>query len=297
MDISQTIQYLINGIALGSLYALIAIGYTIIYGVVGLINMAHGDFFMVAAFLTMWGVFKYNLPWYISFAIATVITIILGLVVDRVAYKPLRDKKTSSFIGAISISLLIQTFFVVVFTSRSKPFPHPEFLDKVFTFGTVSLSVVNIAIVIVSASLFLILTYIVTKTKMGRAMRAISKDREAATMMGVDSNKIIAFAFILSTAFAAAGAFMYCSKFPYVDPFTGVIPGMKAFIGAVMGGIGSIPGAMVGGFMLGLGEIMLVASFPQLTSFRDIFSYIILILFLLFRPGGIFNIKVREEKV
>lgn len=297
MDISQTVQYLINGIALGSLYALLAIGYTIIYGVVGLINMAHGDFFMVAAFLTMWGVFKYNLPWYVSFAIATVITIILGLVVDRVAYKPLRDKKTSSFIGAISVSLLIQTFFVVVFTSRSKPFPHPEFLDKVFTFGTVSLPVVNIAIVVVSASLFLILTYIVTRTRMGRAMRAISKDREAATMMGVDSNKIIAFAFILSTAFAAFGAFMYCSKFPYVDPFTGVIPGMKAFIGAVMGGIGSIPGAMVGGFMLGLGEIMLVAFFPQLTSFRDIFSYIILILFLLFRPGGIFNVKVREEKV
>ena len=297
MDISQTVQYLINGIALGSLYALIAIGYTIIYGVVGLINMAHGDIFMVAAFLTMWGVFKYNLPWYVSFAIATIITIILGLVVDRVAYKPLRDRKTSSFIGAISVSLLIQTFFVVVFTSRSKPFPHPEFLDKVFTFGTVSLPVVNIAIVVVSASLFLILTYIVTKTRMGRAMRAISKDREAATMMGVDSNKIIAFAFILSTAFAAAGAFMYCSKFPYVDPFTGVIPGMKAFIGAVMGGIGSIPGAMVGGFILGLGEIMLVASFPQLTSFRDIFSYIILILFLLFRPGGIFNVKVREEKV
>lgn len=297
MDISQTVQYLINGIALGSLYALIAIGYTIIYGVVGLINMAHGDIFMVAAFLTMWGVFKYNLPWYVSFAIATIITIILGLVVDRVAYKPLRDRKTSSFIGAISVSLLIQTFFVVVFTSRSKPFPHPEFLDKVFTFGTVSLPVVNIAIVVVSTSLFLILTYIVTKTRMGRAMRAISKDREAATMMGVDSNKIIAFAFILSTAFAAAGAFMYCSKFPYVDPFTGVIPGMKAFIGAVMGGIGSIPGAMVGGFILGLGEIMLVASFPQLTSFRDIFSYIILILFLLFRPGGIFNVKVREEKV
>jgi branched-chain amino acid transport system permease protein len=276
---------------------LIAIGYTIIYGVVGLINMAHGDFFMVAAFLTMWGVFTYNLPWYVSFAIATIITILLGLVVDRGVYKPLRDKKTSSFIGAISVSLLIQTFFVVVFTSRSKPFPHPEILDKVFTFGTVSLPVVNIAIVVVSATLFLILTYIVTKTKMGRAMRAISKDREAATMMGVDSNKIIAFAFILSTAFAASGAFMYCSKFPYVDPFTGVIPGMKAFIGAVMGGIGSIPGAMVGGFVLGLGEIMLVAFLPQLTSFRDIFSYVILILFLLFRPGGIFNVKVREEKV
>jgi branched-chain amino acid transport system permease protein len=297
MDSSQFLQYLINGVALGALYALIAIGYTIIYGVVGLINMAHGDFFMVAAFLTMWGVLQYNLPWYVAFAIAAVITVLLGLLVEKVAYKPLREQKTSSFIGAISVSFLIQNFFVVVFTSRSKPFPHPEILDQVLTFGKVALPVVNIAIVLVSAILFLALFYVVTKTKWGRAMRAISKDMEAAQLMGVDPNKIIAFAFILSTSFAAVGAFMYCSKFPYVDPFTGVIPGLKAFIGAVMGGIGSIPGAMVGGFLLGLAEIMLVAFFPELTSFRDIFAYIILILFLLFRPGGIFNVKVREEKV
>jgi branched-chain amino acid transport system permease protein len=161
----------------------------------------------------------------------------------------------------------------------------------------VALPVVNIAIVIVSALLFLILTYIVTRTDIGRAMRAISKDLEAAQLMGVDPNKIIAFSFILSTSFAAIGAFMYCSKFPYVDPFTGVIPGLKAFIGAVVGGIGSIPGAMVGGFLLGLAEIMLVAFMPTMSSYRDIFAYLILILFLLFRPGGIFNVKVREEKV
>ena len=136
-----------------------------------------------------------------------------------------------------------------------------------------------------------------TKTDIGRAMRAVSKDLEASQLMGVNPNKVIAFAFILSTSFAAVGAFMYCSKFPYVDPFTGAIPGLKAFIGAVIGGIGSIPGAMVGGFLLGLGEIMLVAFFPTLTSFRDVFTYLILILFLLFRPGGIFNVKVREEKV
>lgn len=297
MDTSLFIQFLINGIALGSLYALIAIGYTIIYGVVGLINMAHGDFFMVAGFLAMWGVMVYDLPWYVSFAIAMVITVLLGLLVEKVAYKPLREKKTSSFIGAISVSFLIQNFFVVVFTSRSKPFPHPAILDQVLQFGSVALPVVNIAIVIVSALLFLILTYIVTRTDIGRAMRAISKDLEAAQLMGVDPNKIIAFSFILSTSFAAIGAFMYCSKFPYVDPFTGVIPGLKAFIGAVVGGIGSIPGAMVGGFLLGLAEIMLVAFLPTMSSFRDIFAYLILILFLLFRPGGIFNVKVREEKV
>ena len=297
MDISLFLQFLINGIALGSLYALIAIGYTIIYGVVGLINMAHGDFFMMVAFLSMWGVMQYDLPWYFSFAIALMIAIVLVLLAERVAYKPLRDQKTSSFIGAISISFLIQNFFVVVFTSRSKPFPHPAFLDQVLTFGNIALPVVNIAIVIVAAILFLILSFVVTKTNIGRAMRAVTKDLEASQLMGVNPDRVIAFAFILSIVFAAAGAFMYCSKFPYVDPFTGVIPGLKAFIGAVVGGIGSIPGALVGGFLLGMVEIMLVAFLPTITQYRDIITFILLILFLLFRPGGIFNVKVREEKV
>jgi branched-chain amino acid transport system permease protein len=297
MTLMLFLQFLINGIALGALYAMIAIGYTIIYGVVGLINMAHGEFFMAAAFLTMWGVMKYNLPWYISFPIATVITVLLGLLVEKVAYRPLRKTKTSSFIGAISISFLLQNLFIVLFTSRSKPFPHPALLDEVITMGEVALPVVNIAIVVSATLLFLLLFYIVTKTKMGRAMRAVSKDIEAAQLMGVNINQVISFSFILSVSFAAVGAFMYCSKFPYVDPFTGAIPGLKAFIGAVIGGIGSIPGAMVGGFVLGMGEIMLVAFLPTLTSFRDIFTFVILILFLLFRPGGIFNVKVREEKV
>jgi branched-chain amino acid transport system permease protein len=297
MDIQLLLQFLVNGVALGSLYALIAIGYTIIYGVVQLINAAHGEFFMVAAFLTMWGVLQYDLPWYVSFAIAAAITVGLGLLVEKVAYKPLREQKTSSFIGAISVSFLLQNLFVVLFTSRAKPFPHPEILDEVLTFGRVALPVVNIFIVVVSVVLFLLLFFVVVYTDVGRAMRAISKDLEIAQLMGVNPDRIITFAFILSTSFAAIGAFMYCSKFPYVDPFTGVIPGLKAFIGAVVGGIGSIPGAMVGGFLLGLGEILLVYFFPDLTSFRDIFAYIILILFLLFRPGGIFNVRVREEKV
>jgi len=297
MNLSLFLQFLINGIALGSMYALISIGYTIIYGVVGLINMAHGEFFMVAAFLTMWGVLYYNIPLYITFPLATILTILLSLFFNRIAYKPLRKMKISSFIGSISISFLLQNFFIVVFTPRSKPFPHPALFDEVIFIGEVALPVVNIAILIVSAIMFILLSFIVTKSDIGRAMRAVSKDLEASQLMGVNPNKIIAFAFTLSTFFAAVGAFMYCSKFPYVDPFTGVIPGLKAFIGAVIGGIGSIPGALVGGFLLGLGEIMLVAFFPNLTSFRDIFTYLILILFLLFRPGGIFNVKVREEKV
>jgi len=291
------LQFLVNGIALGALYALIAIGYTIIYGVVQLINAAHGEFFMVAAFLTMWGVLQYQLPWYVSFPISMLIVIGLGLLVDRLAYRPLREQKTSSFIGAVSVSFLLQNLFVVLFTSRAKPFPHPKILDEVLIFGNVALPVVNIFILGVSVVLFLMLFFLVTYTDVGRAMRAISKDMEVSQLMGVNPNKIIAFAFILSTFFASVGAFMYCSKFPYVDPFTGVIPGLKAFIGAVIGGIGSIPGAMVGGFLLGMFEIMIVAAFPELTAFRDVFAYVVLILFLLFRPGGIFNVRVREEKV
>lgn len=291
------LQFLINGIALGSLYALIAIGYTIIYGVVQLINFAHGEFFMVAAFMTMWGVSQYGMQLGVAFPLATLLVVGLALFVDRTVYRPLREQKTSSFIGAISVSFLLQNLFVVLFTSRAKPFPHPAILDEVINFGNVALPVVNIFIVGVAIIMFGGLFFLVQYTDMGRAMRAISKDMEVAQLMGVNPNRVIAFAFIVSALFAAVGAFMYCSKFPYVDPFTGAIPGLKAFIGAVMGGIGSIPGAMVGGFLLGMGEIMIVAFFPDLTSFRDIIAYIILILFLLFRPGGIFNVRMREEKV
>ncbi len=297
MNFELFLQFLVNGIALGSLYALIAIGYTIIYGVVQLINAAHGEFFMVAAFLTMWGVMRYNQTWYVSFFIAAILVVLLGLLVDRVAYRPLRKQKTSSFIGAISVSFLLQNLFVVLFTARAKPFPHPKLFDEVLNYGTVAVPVVNIGIVIVSIVLFILLYFLIVHTNVGRAMRSISKDPEVSQLMGVNPNRIIAYAFILSTTFAAIGAFMYCSKFPYVDPFTGVIPGLKAFVGAVIGGIGSIPGAMVGGFLLGMGEIMIVAAFPELTQWRDIMAYGLLILFLIFRPGGIFNVRVREEKV
>jgi len=288
MDLELFLQFLINGIALGSLYALIAIGYTIIYGVVQLINFAHGEFFMVAAFMTMWGVSQYGIQLGLAFPLATLLVVGLALFVDRSVYRPLREQKTSSFIGAISVSFLLQNLFVVLFTSRAKPFPHPAILDEVINFGTIALPVVNIFIVGVAIVMFTGLFLLVQYTDMGRAMRAISKDMEVSQLMGINPNRVIAFAFIISALFAAVGAFMYCSKFPYVDPFTGAIPGLKAFIGAVMGGIGSIPGALVGGFLLGMGEIMIVAFFPDLTSFRDIISYVILILFLLFRPGGIF---------
>jgi len=297
INLELFLQFLVNGIALGSLYALIAIGYTIIYGVVKLINFAHGEFFMVAAFMTMWWVSRYGMELGLAFPLAALLVVGLALFVDRIVYRPLREQKTSSFIGAISVSFLLQNLFVVLFTSRAKPYPHPAILDQVINIGNVALPVVNIFIVGAAIIMFSGLFFLVQFTDIGRAMRAVSKDLEVSQLMGINPNKVIAFSFIVSALFAAVGAFMYCSKFPYVDPFTGAIPGLKAFIGAVMGGIGSIPGAMTGGFILGMGEIMIVAFFPDLTSFRDIIAYVILILFLLFRPGGIFNVRMREEKV
>lgn len=290
-------QYLANAISLGSIYALIAIGYTIVYGILGLINMAHGDFFMVAAVLGAYGVSKLSLPWPISFVLATVATVTLGVAVERVGYRPLRDHKISAFTSTVAVSFFLQNISIILFSGRSKPFPCPPFISGVFRFGDIAVPKVTLFTIVVSAALFLILTYLVTKTKRGRAMRALSKDLEATMLMGVDTDRVISFSFAIGTMFAAAGAFMWGFRFPSVNPFMGVIPGLKSFIAAVMGGIGSIPGALLGGFLLGSTEIMLIAFLPSLSGWRDVFSYALLILFLFFKPGGLFNVKVREEKV
>lgn len=297
MTFSLFMQHMANAISLGSIYALIAIGYTIVYGILGLINMAHGSFFMVAAMLGAYGVLKFSLPWPISLLLAAAATAIVGIAVEKAAYKPLRGFKMSAFTSTVAVSFFLENLFVILFTGRTKPFPCPTFIMTVLHFGDIALPMVTLFVIVISATLFLILAYLVTRTKRGRAMRALSKDFEATMLMGVDTDKVISFSFAISALFAAAGAFMWCFQFPSVDPFMGLIPGLKAFIAAVMGGIGSIPGALLGGLFLGFAEIMLIAFLPSLSGWRDVFTYVLLILFLLFRPGGIFNVKLREEKV
>lgn len=297
MPLDAFLQYLAQGISLGSTYAAIAVGYTIIYGVLGLLNMAHGDFFMAAPFLTMWAITRYNVPLPAALLLGTFSVVIGGVLVERVAYRPLRGLKISAFTSTVAVGVIIETSFVLFFTPRPQAFPRPEWLTKVLHVGTVYIPVTIFLVMAMAAVLFVILMIIVNKTKMGRAMRAVSKDMETTELMGANVGHIMSFAFALSTAFAAAAGFMFVSIYPSIDPFGGVMPGLKGFIGAVVGGIGSIPGALIGGFILGVGEIMLVALMPHLSGFRDAFSYAILITFLLFRPGGIFNVRVREEKV
>jgi len=297
MTLSLFLQHVLNGISLGSLYALIAIGYTIIYGVLGLINLAHGDIFMVGAFLAMWGVTRYHVPLLASLCLAAAAAVLVALLIERVAYRPLRDFKMSAFISTFAVSFFLQNFMIVFFTPRPQPFPVPAFTNTTFQLGEVRLPAVTLLIIGVSGILFLALSYLVNRTKMGTAMRALSKDMETTKLMGVDINKVISFAFAISTLYAACGAFMWAFKFPSVNPYSGALPGLKGFIGAVIGGIGSIPGALLGGFILGVAEIMLVALMPRLSAWRDVFAYIALILLLLFRPGGLFNVKLTEEKV
>jgi len=289
-------QHLTNGISLGSLYALIAIGYTMVYGILRLINFAHGDIFMMAAYFAFFGVATFNLPWYFAFVIAIVITAILGMTIEFTAYKPLRNApKISVLISAIGVSFLLENLAVVLFGGRPKAFPTPEIFTNIVTIGGVSIQNLTFVIPVVTLVLLVILLYLVNHTKIGMAMRASAKDVETARLMGINVNRIISFTFAIGSMLAAVGSMMWSMKYPQIVALMGMIPGMKCFIAAVIGGIGDIKGAVIGGFILGIGEIMLVAFLPGLTGYRDAFAFILLIVILLFKPTGIMGKNLTEK--
>jgi len=282
------IQQLINGISLGSLYALVAIGYTMVYGILRLINFAHGDLLMVAAYAAIYGVAIFALPWYVGFPTAILITGAMGILLDRAAYRPLRNApRISLLISAIGASFLLENVALVVIGGVPKAFPRPDLFSAVIeTFG-LRIQVLTIYTPIVTAVLVLGLLYVVYRTRVGKAMRAASKDFETTRLMGINLDRVISITFLLGSTLAAAGGIMWAMKYPQVNPLMGVFPGLKAFIAAVLGGIGSIVGAVIGGFLLGLGEVLIVAALPGLSQYRDAFAFVILILVLLFRPTGI----------
>lgn len=296
MSLDIFLQNVANSITLGSLYALIAIGYTMVYGIIRLINFAHADLLMVAAYIAFYGMLVFTLPWYISFAIAIVLTTLLGVSIERVAYRPLRSApRISVLISAIGVSFLLQNLGIVALGARPKAFPRPEALVWNIQIGNISFLSLTILIPVVTIILLLLVTFMVKKTKMGIAMRAVSRDFETSSLMAVNVNKVIAATFAVGSALAAVGGIMWSMQYPQVDPLMGLFPGLKCFIAAVMGGIGSIPGAMIGGFVLGICEVMLVGFMPELSGYRDAFAFIVLILILLFRPGGILGENVVEK--
>ncbi|MBU5436876.1 branched-chain amino acid ABC transporter permease [Tissierella sp. MSJ-40] len=290
------LQHITNGISLGSLYALIAIGYTMVYGILRLINFAHGDIFMLGAYITYYGVLFTPIPWWIVFILAAVVTGIIGLLLEKLAYKPLRGSpRITILISAIGASFFLENLGIVVFGGRPKAFPTPDVFNKVINIRGVSTGLVTFIIPIVTVLLLIALTYFITKTKTGMAMRALSKDYETASLMGININRIISITFFIGSFLAAVGGIMWGIKFPQLMPLMGVMPGLKCFIAAVIGGIGNITGAVIGGFILGLGEILLVALLPGLTGYRDAFAFVLLILILLIKPTGLMGEKIAEK--
>lgn len=296
MSIQEFSQHMANGISLGSLYALIAIGYTMVYGILRLINFAHGDIFMLGVYLTFYGITYTPIPWYIVFILVAVITGILGLVLERLAYKPLRGSpRITILISAIGASFLLQNLGVLVFGGRPKAFPTPEIFNNVANVRGVSISLVNFVIPIVTVILLIFLNFFIQKTRTGMAMRALSKDYEAASLMGININGTISITFFIGSFLAAVGGIMWGIKYPQLMPHMGVLPGLKCFIAAVIGGIGNITGAVMGGFILGLGEILLIAFLPSLTGYRDAFAFVLLIIILLVKPTGLMGEKIAEK--
>jgi len=296
MSFETFIQHLINGISVGSLYALIAIGYTMVYGILRLINFAHGDIFMLGTYIAFYSMTAFMLPWWASFLIAITLTCIFGILLERAAYRPLRNSpKISVMISAIGASFLIENLAIVLFGGRPKAFPVPSLFGSILTIGGIRISSIVFIIPIITILALVILLFIVNKTKTGMAMRAVSKDYEASMLMGIDVNYIISFTFGIGSALAAIGGIMWGMKYPQLMPLMGVMPGLKSFIAAVVGGIGNIRGAVIGGFILGLSEILIVAFLPELSGYRDAFAFVFLILILLFKPGGLMGENIKEK--
>lgn len=295
---SEFLQQLLNGLSLGAIYALIALGYTMVYGVLRFINFAHSDVFMVGAFIGyyMGKLVPENTVWggLVVLVVAMAGCAVLGMVIERLAYRPLRSAATLNvLITAIGVSLLLEYSGQVFFGATPRTFP-AVFPSVNFVAGGLVISSNQVVVIVVTALLMIGLQLIVYRTKIGTAMRAVSLNPKAAQLVGVNNDVVISFTFGLGSALAAAGGILYALNYPSIDPLMGVMPGLKAFVAAVLGGIGNIPGAALGGLLLGIVETFVNGS--QWSTYKDAIAFAILIIILLFRPAGLLG-KVSVEKV
>ncbi len=289
----QVLQQLVNGISLGSIYALIALGYTMIYGIIKLINFAHGDIYMVGAYIGFYAITQAHLSIVPALLISFVVTGILGMVVEKLAYKPLRHApRISVLITAIGVSFFLEYTSMYFVSPTPRTFP-AMFGDVAINLGGIIINGQQMLILGITAILMVILTYVVHKTKTGKAMRAASFDTETAQLMGIDSDRIISITFGIGSALAAVAGVLVGVYYNSIDPLMGIMPGLKAFVAAVLGGIGILPGAVVGGLILGVVEAF-VSGFVS-STFRDAAAFAILILVLLFKPTGIFGKNTKEK--
>ncbi|MCI8661246.1 MAG: branched-chain amino acid ABC transporter permease [Lachnospiraceae bacterium] len=289
------LSYLINGISLGSIYAIIALGYTMVYGIARMLNFAHGDIIMVGGFAIFTIVSTLNLPPLLGILVAVVVCTVLGVTIERVAYRPLRGASSLAvLITAIGVSYLLQNVALLIFGSNARQFTSVVTLPNLkLADGALTISSVTIVTIISCIAIMIGLTSFINKTKVGQAMLAVSEDNGAATLMGIDVNRTIAITFAIGSALAAIAGALLCSTYPSLTPYTGSMPGIKAFVAAVFGGIGSIPGALIGGILLGVIENLSKAYISSQLSDAIVFS--VLIIVLLVRPTGILGRKINEK--
>ena len=288
----KMLPYLLSGISVGGQYALIAVGYTMVYGILRLINFAHGDIFTAAGFFMVY--LTTALPVQLAIPLVVLLTVVLGFTVERVAYKPLRSApRMSAMISAIGVSYLLQNLMWYVTGGLAKQYPTIPLLSTSITLGTATTKIVTLVTPVLTVLLVIALVTIIQKTKIGMAMRAVSKDFETAQLMGIKINSVISTTFIIGSLLAAVGSVLYFSNSTSVTPTVGAMPGLKAFVAAVFGGIGSIPGAVIGALIIGICENIIKAL--GYTTFSDAFTFALLIVILLFKPTGLFGEKTSEK--
>ncbi|MCS6828414.1 MAG: branched-chain amino acid ABC transporter permease [Caldilinea sp.] len=290
-------QQIINGVNLGSMYALIAIGLTMVYGLLRLINFAHGDLLMLGAYLGLLLVSATFMPLILTLFIPMLVIGFLGILVERLAYRPLRGApEVTMLITSLAVSSIIENSMVMTVTAQPRAFNLPAGVNRLHTVAGVSFSTLDALTVGLSVALMAALTLYVRNTRTGIAMRAAAENLRAARLMGIDINRVVMVAFFLGSMLAAAAGWLWAAKYSTVEPFMGFLPGLKAFVAAVIGGIGVIPGAVLGGYLLGFAEIFFVGFLPPAFSgYRDAFVFALLLLILLIRPNGILGASTEER--
>lgn len=296
----EFLQHTLNGLSMGSVYALVALGYTMVYGILQMINFAHSEIYMLGAFAVFYVArfFGMNTPSTLNFAVglmaAIVVCGLVGMMVERFAYRPLRKTdKLNVLITAIGVSILFQFGGQIIFGADPKSFPELIQNFQVFSFLGIPVNLVDILIYVVTLFSLVMLSYLISHTQRGRAMRAVSTKPEAAKLMGINNDSIISFTFLVGSILAGIGAFLVATKYPKIDPMMGARIGMYAFVAAVFGGIGNLPGAVLGGYLLGLGEFYLIGY--GASTYREALSFFILIIVLLVKPNGLLGTTTKEK--
>ena len=290
--LNTNLPYILAGISVGGQYALIAIGYTMVYGILRLINFAHGDIFMVAGFAMVY--LSATLPLYISIPLTVIITVLLGFAVERIAYKPLRTApRMSIMISAIGVSYLLQNCAWYITSGLAKQYPKIPWISESISIGSSTTTIVTVITPILTLLLVVALVILIKYTKIGMAMRAMAKDFETSQLMGIKINSVISFTFVIGSFLAAIGSLLFFTNYATVTPVAGAMPGLKAFVAAVFGGIGSIPGAVIGAFIIGICE-NIIKGFGW-TTFSDAFTFALLIIILVAKPTGLFGEKSTDK--